>query len=168
MKIAIRAVALIICVPVCLLGQGDRGTARIYKDESLGFSLTPPAFRVPPDAAAVQVAAFAGAPVDGFAVNLNVQIHNRVNLDAFIKTSEAQFKALGVEVLGSRDTKVGSHRAREYVYRMTLAGKAMRFIGLAAEDGDHVVLLTATSLDSQFNTYEAQFRAALASFKFDK
>jgi hypothetical protein len=167
-KFVLLTVAFAFFTTLPLSAQDTASPASIYRDAQLGISMTPPAFRVPADAPAVQLAAFNSAGVDGFSANLNIQVHQKTNLDTFRKNSEAQFKALGIEIVTTKEIKVGTHRGLEYVYRANLAGIPMKFIAVAAEDADRVFLLTATSLEQRFNELEPVFRAALSSFKFDK
>jgi hypothetical protein len=130
--------------------------------------MAPPVFNFDPDLIAIQIAGFTAAPVDGFAANLNVQVHQKTNIETFTRVTTASMKANGIEILSTKELQVGAHPAREWVYRLTVQGKALRFIALAAEDRDHVVLLTATCLESRISEFEPQMRAALSSFKFDK
>ena len=116
----------------------------------------------------MQIAAFTASPVDSFTANINVQVHQKANFDNFVKLTETQLEALHFEILSTREVKLGTHRGAETVYRGEITGIQMKFMALAAEDGDRVILVTATSLESRFAEYESAFKTALSSFKFDK
>jgi len=140
-----------------------------YHDHDYGFTLTPPAFESDDDAKVVTIAQFLAPAADGFAANLGLQRQKFAGgFEAFVKTSDAQFEQMDFKVLSKHGAKIGSHASNEWVYTGTLGGNAMKFHALAVEQGEYVFLLTGTALEQNFDDYEPQFKAALASFRFDK
>jgi hypothetical protein len=140
-----------------------------YRDARYGFSFAPPAFEDDADAPAVTLAYFHAPQVDGFSANVNIQRQAFARgMKAYVEMSQAQFKAAGIEVQSSRPRQVGKRDAHEFVYSGDVGGTALKFHGLAVDDGEHVVLVTCTAPAKTFDKYAAQFDASLASFKFDE
>lgn len=138
----------------------------LYRDESLGFSISPLALDLPA-AGSFTVSAFSLPPRQGFTANVNLRLTLNTTLAAFDTQSDREFQAVGAEVISRRELEVSNRPAIETDYRMTFQGRQLRFLALAVEDGDRVFLLTATSLEGLFEDYEPEFRRVLASFTLD-
>ena len=159
-----------LAVPLLLLGTawtGSPASKDAYVNSHLGFSMAPPSFTVDPAVAVATVAQFYAPPANGFADNLNVQIH-RAPFAAFCKKSDEEFKSGSYTLIASKDLKLGTAAAHEYHYRAKASNFDLEFISVAVASGDDTYLLTATALQSDFAKIEPAFRAAIESFKLDK
>ena len=149
------------------LAQDGVRKAGTYKDASRGFSMNPPAFKPGADPGIGTVAIFFAPPEDGFTANVNLVLQ-KAAFDDFLKTSDAGFKTVGFEVLSKKLSTTAANRSCEYVYKGSIQGKPMKFMALAVDGGDRVFLLTGTSLESNYDKYEATFKASISSFALDK
>ena len=137
-----------------------------YQNRTLGFSFAPPEFEALGNTAVTPIASFSLPTRDGFAANINIQLH-KLKLDAFIASSDTQLKSVGWEVVSQKLLKVGTRDAFECVYTGTLGpSPRLKFIAWAIESGDDVVLITGTSLEKHFDEYEATFRKSLSTLTF--
>jgi len=141
-----------------------------YRDAAFGFRLRTPEFKAKGGARLRQLASFYGPALpDGFAPNLNIQVQPCAKgLDEYIELSESQFEQLGLDLLESKEIKIGDRDAIRWNYAGRVQGRELQFLALAVERDEDVILLTCTAPRKVFKDYEAIFRKSLESFAFEK
>lgn len=151
------------------LGASAAAPARSsYVDATYGFELPVPS-APPATAASTMVAQFLLPPRDGFAPNVNVQVQRIAGgLAAFRKESEAQFAALGAEIVKIGERRVGKAPALELAYRTTMNGRRLVHLALAVERGTEIFLVTCTATEADLAADEASFRRTLAGFSLTR
>ena len=138
-----------------------------FKSDAWHFSMTPPSFSTDARTPSTLIVQFYGPAQDGFSPNINV-IAQRVPFEKFLAATDQQLLVKPFELVSKNGTKVGAHAACEYVYKGELQGMRMKFVALAIDATDHVLLATGTCTEEQFAAQEPIFKASLASLKLEE
>lgn len=116
-------------------------------------------------AANSQIAAFFLPPSDNFSANVNIlRQQSSESLDAYDKTSMAQFKQFKITVLNRTLT---ANEVR-YEYKGDLQGKALHWYVRTVKAGQHLYLVTATGLESQWEQQKPLLMKSVESFTVKK
>jgi hypothetical protein len=145
-----------------------------YRNDTFGFSLTPPKFASKSAEPAVWVVTFNAPPEDNFSANLTVQVNNGTlddvnngTLDGFLTKCRDLVSWGEMEIVSTKLYALGTYSAVETVYKMNENGNAFQLIGLGVDDGQRVQVFTFAALEMRFREYERVFRDALGSLTFD-
>jgi len=159
------AIAVLAGSQTATADDGDR-----YVDRSLGFSFSKPRFTPSgvKDITTVAVT-LSGAPVGGFAPNVNVVVQNlETTLDAFQQLQLQQLKALGWAVVEQSQRQIGGQPALWTHARGSAQGLEVEFVAVARfPDGKKMFMLTCTTTTETFALYEAEFERVASSFALE-
>lgn len=138
-----------------------------HVDRSLGFSFSKPRFEPSeaPDLTTVAVT-LAGAPVEGFAPNVNVLVQNvETTVAAYQQRQAAEMAAGGWELLEQKTIRAGGRPALRTHGRGSVQGVAVEFLAVATtRDDKRLFVLTCTTTVAQFPKHRAEFERVVASF----
>lgn len=104
----LRLLILLLAIPA-LFAQNPAEIPGQYHNTVLGFSISTPQYEAPKGSGA-NIAMFWFPAAQGFAANVNVQLHGNLDFETFVANSARQFTQIGVEA-ETRDYEIGSHRA---------------------------------------------------------
>lgn len=104
------------------------------------------------------------APAEGFSANVNVQIQPyNDSIDSYFELSAKQMKQFKLKLLNSK--KSATTLEMEYCGEMN--GMNMHWYLLALKRYDRIYLVTATSLESQWEKNKNKLIECVKSFKFN-
>jgi hypothetical protein len=161
---------LLFCFASAALGGSQTATAADgdrYVDQSLRFSFSKPRFTPSGEKDVTTVAVtLSGAPVGGFAPNVNVVVQNlETTLDAYQQLQLQQLKALGWAVVEQSQRQIVGQPALWTHARGSAQGLEVEFLAVARfPDGKKVFVLTCTTTTETFALYEAEFERVASSF----
>ena len=147
-------------------GHGEITRENRYENVIHNFSMQPPQFAQ--DSGKLRtIAQFYAAPKDGFAAHVTVQaLHMDQSLSAYISTTKKQYKAYGLKIVRMTKQTISGAAAIEMEYEGTMQGRNLRFLTLAIERKDHILLMTGASLKIHMPSYEKSMWAAMRSISF--
>lgn len=109
----------------------------------------------------IQIASFFLPPSDNFAANVNILKQQFGDpLEAYDKLSISQFKQFKLTVL-NRTLKGDELR---YEYKGDMQGRALHWYARTVKTGQHIYLVTATGLDSQWEQQKSLLIKSVESF----
>jgi hypothetical protein len=138
-----------------------------YNDEVYGFVIDAPRFPGAGPTTASTPVLFTGAPVAGFASNVNVLVQAaKTTRKDLRELSLGQFRELDLKLISERELSVSGREAIEIEYEGKFPGqKKLHFLSLSIIDKDRVIVITCTSTPEAFAATEPEFRACLSSFR---
>jgi hypothetical protein len=141
------------------------GAAGDYTSETYGFTFRPPAYpRV--QSGMAMTAMFLAPPEANFSANVNVVVESApMTLDEHRKMALADLKKASFTVTAESTPMVSGRPAYQVEYEGMLQNRKMRWLALGVLAKDRVYLVTCTALRENFEHYEKEFRACLASFR---
>jgi hypothetical protein len=152
------------CLILVLAAASGASAADRYRSEAWRFTLTPPA--CDPAAAGaqpLQLAIFFLPATDGFSANVNVQAQPYADsLAKYDELSRGQFTTMKMKVLKS--DKVGDNELL-YEYTGAMQGNQVHWYSRAIKQGDHVLLITATALESKWAEQKQVLVDSVDSYK---
>jgi hypothetical protein len=148
-----------------LAAPADTSTRGDYTSESYGFRFRPPAFPKVQSGMAMSAIFFA-PPEANFSANVNVTVQSgSITLDEHRKAALAELKKASFTVIAESPLTVSGKPAYQIEYEGILQNRKMRWLALGVLEKDRVILLTCIALKENFELYEKEFRACLASFR---
>ncbi|MDH4100284.1 MAG: hypothetical protein OEV28_06880 [Nitrospirota bacterium] len=154
----IATISFLLIVLVSSAFAAEQRNAFVSND--LGISIEAP---IAKDAKSptYQIAMFFLPASDNFAANVNVQKQQFIEpIEAYDKLTTSQFKEFNLTVL-NRTLKGNELR---YEYKSDMQGRKLHWYARAIKAGQHVYLVTATSLDSQWEQQKSLLIKSVESF----
>jgi hypothetical protein len=137
-----------------------------YVDETYGFRVEPPRFRIVGKTETCSPVTFAGPPVGVFASNVGVTVGPPKTRERVREESAADFKKPGFKLHHERDLKVEGREAVEFEFEAVgNGGSVFRMLTLTVLDKDRTYMVACIAPGESFAAHEAEFRACLESFK---
>jgi hypothetical protein len=156
MRIALVSIMLVVLVSGALAAESRNA----FVSNDLGISIDAPIAKdttVPN----YQIASFYLPGSDNFAANVNVQKQQFAeSIEAYDKLSTSQLKQINMTVL-SHTLKGNDLR---YEYRGDMQGKTLHWYARAIKTGQHIYLVTATSLESHWEQQKSSLIKSVDSF----
>lgn len=156
MRIATISILLIFLASGALAAE-QRNT---FVSNDLGISIEAPIDK-DTKSPTYQIAMFFLPTSDNFAANVNVQKQQFIEpIEAYDKLTTSQFKQFNMTVL-NRTLRTNELR---YEYKGDMQGRTLHWYAKAIKTGQHVYLVTATSLDSQWEQQKSLLIKSVDSF----
>ncbi len=141
-----------IAVMLILMCAGSLTWAGTYTDDVYGFSVESPAFKKLTAAeGGVTVVQFLAPAERNFSSNLNVQVQNtKMTKEEYIDTTREQMATLGFEVLSQTEGVKDGFPFIMWEHRGKMQGFDLHWLAVAVFRTGNVLLVTGTSLESDF------------------
>jgi hypothetical protein len=153
MKLALVVIAF--AVLTCTVSAADK-----YVNETFGFEISPPEAKE--FSGMYQTSMFYLPTIDGFGANVNIQIQEYDGtLQEYEKTSRDQFKQAGINVLSANVN--ADNLTIEYSGKM--GGYELHWYARATKKAERIYLVTATSLETRWNSQSTVLKKSVDSFK---
>ena len=158
MKISRATIACSICAISCLAVAAE---SRLQFPVN-GFSIAP--LEGTSDAGPYQGVIMMLPPSEGFAPNVNVQIQPyQGTLKEFAEISDKQFKDVGLTIAKEEATAT----TITWEYTGTYQGHPMHWYSKAIQGKGRIYLVTATALESQWESVSGKLKDCVNSFKLE-
>jgi len=131
---------------------------------AIGFSIEP--LESASAAAPYVPLAMAMPRTDGFSPNVNVNIQPYPgSLEDYLELTRRQMQAVGATFV--EEPRIDGSTLR-LEYAGTLNGRDLRWSAAAVQDGERILLVTATALASQWDDLGARLQRVVESFRLEK
>jgi hypothetical protein len=132
----------------------------VFVSNELGFSIEPP-IAGESDVTTQMVAYFYLPPIDGFAGNVNIQKQvYKDTIEAYDKLSFSQFENMKFSMIKRTLTR----NEVRYEYTGKMRGRTLHWYARAVKREEHVLLVTATALEGNWESQKTELMKSVDSF----
>lgn len=157
-------------VMILLMCTGSLTWAGTYTDDTYGFVIESPGFeKLKTMEGAVTVVQFLAPPSLDFSANINVQIQNTgLSKEEYITTTREQMTTIGFEVLDEKEGVKDGFPFVMWEHKGTMSNFELHWLAMAVFRPGHVLLITGTSLESDFQKNKLLFLDSFNSLRLRK